>query len=97
VISLKKSVFIPIIIVLLAPVSIYLTQIFPDYREGLSIVAEEVGLNETTIYPAPLYDYTISFIENPYLSTIIAGLVGVAIIYLVTYIVARSFVKKVRK
>lgn len=94
---MKKRFFyivIPLILLLLTPLTIALSQYFSEYREGLEIIAEELKLNETLIYTAPLTDYTVPFIENIYVSTILAGLIGVLVVYVITYIVARILSKR---
>lgn len=69
-----------------------LSPLASSHPDGLEFVAEEHGFIETakdalfTIIP----DYTMPGISNPALATIIAGIIGVAIVFGVAYGIARA-------
>ena len=63
-------------------------QVNPD---GLEYVVEKIGKfagTETYIKPV-FYDYSVSFIQNSYISTIVSALTGVIVMAVVTVIFYR--------
>ncbi len=82
-----------IMVLLLVPLSAWiLTNV--EYEEGLAIMAEKLNLSSLEIYRAPLHDYITPGIENEYLATIIAGIIGVLMTAVVTMLLSRLVVKK---
>jgi cobalt/nickel transport system permease protein len=72
-------------IILLAP----LTSSQPD---GLERVAEDKGflqLAHTPFYKI-LPDYTLPWIENPTLTMLVAGLIGMIVVWLVAYVIGKT-------
>lgn len=78
-----------LVVIILAP----LASADPD---GLEAVAEEHGFLETArdaifnIIP----DYTFPGVEDPVISTILAGLIGVAIVAGLMYVIGRSLTRR---
>lgn len=57
--------------------------------DGLERVAESLGIGE----PEPLWhglmpDYSFTMTENPYISTLFSGIVGIFLVLILTWIVA---------
>ena len=77
-----------IMIVLLAPLSMLILS-RTECREGLEIIAEELNLTSITLYRAPLHDYSTPGVENEYLTTVIAGIIGVLIVIVLTSVVLK--------
>jgi cobalt/nickel transport system permease protein len=77
---------------LLALVLAVLSPLASAHPDGLEWVAEQQGFLGTAkeaLYNL-LPDYTIPGISNPVLTTIIAGIIGVIIVFLVSYLVGRA-------
>jgi cobalt/nickel transport protein len=77
-----------IMIVLLTPLSMLILS-RTECREGLEVIAEELNLTSTTLYRAPLHDYITPGVENEYLTTVIAGIIGVLIVIILTSVVLK--------
>jgi hypothetical protein len=78
-----------LVVILLAPLA------SPD-PDGLERVAEDAGFMDraqAAIYQA-LPDYTIPGVDNAVLSTILAGLAGVAIVFAVIWLLGRYLVRR---
>jgi cobalt/nickel transport system permease protein len=77
---------------LLALVLVVLSPLASAHPDGLEWVAEQQGFLDSA--QGALYDlfpdYTIPGISNPALTTIIAGVIGVIIIFLVIYLIGRA-------
>ena len=55
--------------------------------DGLERVVENFGVQETApIWKGIMSDYTIATIANPYISTLIAGILGTLIVLVSTYL-----------
>lgn len=68
------------LLILLSPLFAYAAEAV-GYSEPLENVAEMLGAEEHTIYEGLLPDYTVPGI-NPYVGTLISGIVGIAIVLL---------------
>jgi cobalt/nickel transport protein len=77
-----------IMVVLLAPLSMLMLS-KTEYKEGLEIIAEELNLTSIMLYRAPLHDYITPGVENEYLTTVIAGIIGVLIVIVLTSVVLK--------
>lgn len=79
--SWKKLFALAFLIMLISPFA----SLFPD---GLEWSAEQLGFigKAHTINSAPLVDYNLSSISNSYLSTSVAGLIGIFLILGVFYL-----------
>jgi cobalt/nickel transport protein len=56
------------------------------YPDGLEKVAESLGIEEPeALWRGLMPDYTIGFTDNPYLSTLISGLIGVFLVLTITW------------
>lgn len=90
---MKKYIFfgliISIILVLFSP----LASSFPD---GLEKVSEIFNFSHrgTSLISSPMPDYTIPTIKNSTLSTIIAGILGTLIIFILLYFLGNLLKKK---
>jgi hypothetical protein len=63
--------------------------------DGLEKVAETLGIEEhEPIWSGLMPDYTIPTIDNPYLSTLLAGTAGVFLVLFVTFLLGKAIVKK---
>ena len=55
--------------------------------DGLERIVENFGVQETApIWNGIMSDYTIATIANPYISTLIAGILGTVIVLVATYL-----------
>jgi len=82
-----------IMVVLLTPLSMLMLS-KTGYREGLEVIAEELNLTSIMLYRAPLHDYVTSGVENEYLTTVIAGIIGVLIVIVLTLIVLKLLIAR---
>lgn len=57
--------------------------------DGLEKVAETLGIKETVQVESPMSDYSISFIDNGYFSTLIAGIFGILLVIGVALMMGR--------
>lgn len=78
------------ILVALSPIFAYLAEEV-DYSEPMENAAEVLGLRETKIFEGLFPDYTIPGFD-PFVGTLLSGVLGVAIVLLVSFVVryARS-------
>jgi cobalt/nickel transport protein len=77
-----------IMVVFLTPLSMLILS-KTEFKEGLEIIAEQLNLTSITLYRAPLHDYITPGVENEYLTTIIAGIIGVLIVIILTSVVLK--------
>jgi len=77
-----------IMVVLLTPLSMLILS-KTEYKEGLEIIAEKLNLTTIMLYRAPLHDYITPGVENEYLTTVIAGIIGVLIMIVLTSVVLK--------
>ena len=83
-----------ILIALGLAVLIPLASTFPD---GLETVAETVNIEEyETMWPGLMPDYSISMIENSYVSTFFAGMLGTLMVLAVAFFVGKAMAVKRR-
>jgi len=82
-----------VLIVFFTPLSMWILSKV-EYREGLEVVADKLNLTNLELYRAPLHDYLIPGVENEYLATIIAGVIGVAIAVAVTTLILKLIAVK---
>ena len=67
---------------------------FPD---GLETVAETINIEEyETMWPSLMPDYSISMIENSYVSTFFAGMLGTLMVLAVAFFVGEAMAVKRR-
>ena len=77
---------------LLALVLAVLSPLASTHPDGLEWVAEQqgfLGAAQQSIYEI-LPDYTIPGINNPALSTVIAGIIGVVVVFIIVWLASRS-------
>ncbi len=79
----RKALAVIIILVALSPLFAYAAEAV-NYSEPLENTAEEVGAEEHPVYSGVLPDYTVPGVD-PYVGTLIAGLVGTFITLLLAY------------
>jgi len=82
-----------IMVVLLTPLSMLMLS-KTGYREGLEVIAEELNLTSIMLYRAPLHDYITLGVDNEYLTTVIAGIIGVLIVIVLTLIVLKLLIAR---
>lgn len=85
-----------ILIIIGLAVLIPFASTFPD---GLEKVAESLGIaGNESIWSGLMPDYTIQTIENPYLTTLLSGLIGLSLVFGIAlgvgWAVARKNIKK---
>ncbi|MEM1593032.1 MAG: energy-coupling factor ABC transporter permease [Archaeoglobaceae archaeon] len=73
------------LMIVLSPVFAYLAEEV-GYSEPLENVAEFLGLEENTINPGLLPDYTIPGLD-PYIGTLLSGAIGVLIVFMLSFAV----------
>ena len=89
--SLTKSI---IIVIVGLAVLIPFASPFPD---GLERVAESLGIDKPeALWSGPMADYAFPFIENPYMTTLISGLIGIFLALGITWVVGTAIVRKNR-
>ncbi|MEM3459559.1 MAG: PDGLE domain-containing protein [Candidatus Bathyarchaeia archaeon] len=63
--------------------------------DGLESVAETLGIEKhEPIWSGLMPDYSIPAIDNPYLSTLLAGIAGVFLVLGVTFLLGKTITKK---
>ena len=66
--------------------------------DGLENVAETLEIEEPeSHFASPMPDYTVSAVENEYVSTLIAGVAGVFIVFGATFVFGKSMTRSVRQ
>ena len=96
VLPLKGATKAIILIIMGLAMLIPFASTFPD---GLEKVAESLGIKEPEpIWSGLMPDYTIHITENPYLTTLISGLIGLFLVFGIAlgvgWAVARKNIKK---
>lgn len=83
------GLIVSIVLVLFSPFA----SSFPD---GLERVSEIFKFSEkgTNLINSPLPDYSFPLINNPILSTIIAGLIGTILVFLILFMIGKLIKKK---
>ena len=74
----------------IAGITVFLAVFIPlasSSPDGLERVVENFGVQETApIWNGIMSDYTIATIANPYISTLLAGILGTLIVLVSTYL-----------
>lgn len=72
-----------------------------SYPDGLEWVAEKLGFLETSegkeLITAPMPDYIVPAIKNPFISSAVAAILGTVIVFAIAYLIGKIFVKKRKK
>lgn len=90
----KRNWFILGIVIVAVLLAVF-TPLASDAPDGLEKVAETLGVHEPQpIYSAPLPDYTVPILGEGYLSTIVAGYIGLAIVVIATMLLGRALAKR---
>lgn len=91
---MRKYVFTFLIIALILTLFSPLASSFPD---GLERVSEIFNFSEKgrSLISSPMPDYTLPFIKNSNFSTILAGIIGTILIFILLYVIGMFFKKKV--
>ncbi|MBS7607794.1 MAG: PDGLE domain-containing protein [Candidatus Bathyarchaeia archaeon] len=64
------------------------------YPDGLETVAETLGVGESEpLWRGLMPDYTLPTIENPYLSTLLAGLFGTFLVLALSFALGKALSK----
>jgi hypothetical protein len=75
---MKKYLIVSVLILVCLTVLIPFASEYPD---GLETVAETFGVKEhEPVWKGLMPDYTLPTVDNPYLSTLLAGIFGVLIV-----------------
>lgn len=87
-----KNYFKALILILVCfPVFIPLASDFPD---GLETVAENFGIDENKpIWNGIMPDYTMPIVENPYASTLLAGIAGIFLVLGAAFLLGKAITK----
>lgn len=84
---LKAVIFILVCLAVLIPFA----SNFPD---GLETVAETLGIEEhEPTWTGVMPDYTLSTVDNPYLSALLAGIFGVLLVLGVAFLLGMAITK----
>ena len=88
----KHVVAVVIAIMVFLAVFIPLASSSPD---GLERVVETFGIEEATpIWNGVMSDYTIAAIANPYISTLLAGILGTLMVLVASFILGKVITPK---
>jgi hypothetical protein len=88
----KHVVAVVIAIMVFLAVFIPLASSSPD---GLERVVENFGIEEATpIWNGLMSDYTIAAIANPYISTLLAGILGTLMVLVASFILEKVITPK---
>lgn len=69
-----------------------------SYPDGLETVAEMLGVEENKpLWEGLMPDYTLPAIEDPYMSTLFAGLLGTFIVLAVSFALGKAISKTSQK
>jgi ABC-type spermidine/putrescine transport system permease subunit I len=79
----RKALTVILVLIALSPLFAYAAEAV-NYSEPLENTAEEVGAEEHPVYSGVLPDYTVPGLD-PYVGTLIAGLVGTFITLFLAY------------
>jgi hypothetical protein len=92
---MKKIIVAFILIIAFLAIFIPLASINPD---GLEKVVQTFGAKEQKpIWEGLMTDYSVSFISNAYLSTLLTGIVGTTIVFFSALILSKTISSKKRK
>jgi len=86
----RKALLVIIILLLISPLFGVILADMVGYHEPLDIAAEELGLNDTSeeINWTPFFDYTVPGLD-PVTGYIVSGIIGLAIIMVIGWIIHR--------
>jgi len=78
---------------------LFLSPFASSFPDGLEKVAESLKFveKETSLIKSPLPDYSVPFIKNETFSTILSGVVGVLIVYLLIYFISKFLAQREQK
>lgn len=94
-IGFRRFILITLVVALL--LAALISPFVSTSPDGLEKVAGDKGfLNTARILwrYSPLPDYSLSVIENKYISTGLAGIIGVVLVFITTRIIAKKIIKK---
>jgi cobalt/nickel transport protein len=92
---MKKHLVVIALIVVFLAVFIPLASSNPD---GLERVAENFGVEEhAPFWNGLMSDYAIAAIGNPYVSTLLAGVLGTFMVLIVAFLLGKAITPKNRK
>ena len=92
---MKKIIVAFILIIAFLAIFIPLASINPD---GLEKVVQTFGAKEQKpIWEGLMTDYSVSFISNSYISTLLTGIVGTTIVFFSALILSKTISSKKRK
>jgi len=84
---LKALILILICLAILMPLA-------SDFPDGLETVAETLGIEEhEPLWKGLMPDYTLTIIDNPYISTLLAGIFGVLLVLCATLLLGTIMTK----
>jgi len=64
------------------------------YPDGLETVAEALGVEESeSLWGGLMPDYTLPAVENPYVSTLLAGLFGTFLVLVLSFALGKAMSK----
>jgi hypothetical protein len=87
--KLQRQIVLSIaVIALLLFLFIPLGSLNPD---GLDRVAEDLGATEAPLWEGLFPGYSVALIENPWISTFLAGVVGILLVFAVMLLVTKIF------
>ncbi len=86
----RKILFLIIILLIISPLFGVVLADIVGYHEPLDLAAEELGLNDTSEENnwSPFFDYSFPGLD-PITGYILSGVLGVAIIFVIGYILQR--------
>lgn len=86
----RKALLVTLFLVLISPIFGVILADLVGYHEPLDVAAEELGLEDITdqVNWTPLLDYTVPGLPDT-IGYIVAGLIGVAVIFAVGYLASR--------
>lgn len=85
-----KTLLVIITLIIISPIFGVILADMVGYHEPLDVAAEMLGLHDISekINWTPFFDYTIPGLD-PVIGYIVSGFIGVAIIYLIGYVIRK--------
>lgn len=85
-----KTLLVIITLIIISPIFGVILADMVGYHEPLDVAAEMLGLNDISekINWTPFFEYTIPGLD-PVIGYIVSGFIGVAIIYLIGYVIRK--------
>jgi hypothetical protein len=59
--------------------------------DGLDKTAESMGVGSAPLWEGLFPQYSVVFIENPWISTFLAGVIGILLVFAVTFLVTKVY------